>query len=82
MRMADVIRQAKDAGATSVELYPDGAIKSMTFGQAPVVKKEKSRQDVLEEEKEARNPRRNAMDLAVEMIAEDSQRPRTRRGKA
>ena len=76
MRLSDVIKQCREAGATSVELYEDGKIKSLTFASATVVvKRTKSREEILEEEKEARNPRRNALDLAVELTAENTQRP-------
>ena len=80
MRLSDVIRQAKEAGVSSIELHPDGSVKSMVF--APVVPppRKLTREQELEAEREARNPRRNAMDLAVELTAEDSQRRKVKRG--
>ncbi len=80
VRLADVIRQAKEAGVTHIELHPDGEVKSLSFGPTRPSPKKVSREDELEAEKEARNPRRNAMDLAVELTAENTQRKRVKRG--
>jgi hypothetical protein len=80
MRLSDVIKQCKEAGATSVELYEDGKIKSLTFGAPRPAPKKLTREQELAAEQEARNPRRNAIDLAVELTAEDSQRRKVKRG--
>ena len=65
MRLADVIRQCKEAGCSEVELHPDGSIARLVFSSASKVeKKKKTNAELMEEDRKKRNPRRDAMELA------------------
>jgi hypothetical protein len=62
MRLADIIKQCKDAGCSEVELHPDGSIARMVFG--PVVERKRlTRAEEIEKARKERNPRRDAMEL-------------------
>lgn len=68
MRLADIIRQCKAEGVQSCKLHPDGTIAELTFAApSPVVEKKKlTKDEEIEEARKKRNPRRNAMDVALE----------------
>jgi hypothetical protein len=68
MRLADIIRQCKAEGVQSCKLHPDGTIAELTFAPATNVaeKKKLTKDEEIEEAKKKRNPRRNALDVALE----------------
>jgi len=69
MRLADVIRQCKEANCTEVELHPDGSIARMVFSSTvKAEKKKKTNAELIEEDRKKRNPRRDAMELADAII--------------
>lgn len=72
MRLSALIANARKEGVREIELHPDGSIARLVF-DAPVPavkKKEKTKQELLEEEKAKRNPARDALDVAIEAMGE------------
>jgi len=65
MRLADIIKQCKEAGATEVELYETGEVKRLAFGAKVTKEKKLSKAEEIEADKLRRNPRKNAVDLAI-----------------
>jgi MoaA/NifB/PqqE/SkfB family radical SAM enzyme len=72
MRLADIIRQCQEAGVSEVELHPDGSIARMKFADRRPKREAKklSRVEQLKKDQEERNPRKNAMDLAVKVASD------------
>jgi hypothetical protein len=71
VRLSALIAQAKKAGAREIELHPDGSIARLVFGDPePVVKprREKTKQELIAEDQAARNPKRDALDVALEVM--------------
>lgn len=71
MRLSALIAKARKEGVREVSLHPDGSIARLVFGD-PIPpepkRKEKSKQELLEEEQAKRNPRRDALDVALEAM--------------
>lgn len=66
-----IIAQARKQGVREVSLHPDGSIAKIVLGDPiPAVKprKEKTKQELLAEEQAARNPRRDALDVALDAM--------------
>lgn len=69
MRLKELIDRCKAAGITEVELHPDGSPARLVFGPRLSItpKPVLTTDERLKLEQEKRNPRRDSLDLAVEV---------------
>ncbi len=71
MRPSALFALAKREGIREVELHPDGSLARVVFAEpVPILKprKEKTQQELIAEEQAARNPRRDALDVALDAM--------------
>lgn len=71
MRLSDVIKQCRSFGVSSIDLHPNGKVAKVVFvHERQAIEKVVSREDELREAQAGRNPRKNAADLALTLMAE------------
>ncbi len=72
MRLSTIIATARKAGVREIELHPDGSVARLVFaappGPEPKPKRERTKEELLKEEQDRRNPRRDALDVALEAM--------------
>lgn len=70
MRLSELIKAARANGLSEVELHPNGKLARVVFSPpVPVVTpRVKTKQEELDEDREARNPRRDSLDVALEAL--------------
>jgi hypothetical protein len=70
MNLKEIIAECQSAGVTQIETHPDGSIAKLVFGHQRTQKPEPTPQERIIADKEKREPRRNAMELAEELISD------------